>query len=254
MQLFDPKSYALHQLRARPNFSNHQFLFTHIGNELTGRLQDMKRRFHKVLNLSPHPLPYPSHHYSQLEPGPSFLPESFDLIFSCLQAHWINDLPEYLRSVYTCLQSGGLFLGALWGGQTLYELRESLLEAELALTGGATARVSPMLHPNDAPALLGQAGFFMPVVDTDLITVSYSSLRNLMKDIRGMGETNKLYDRPKTFTSPTLFEKAEQIYQERFQGTEQKISATFEVIFLTGWKKGLSAKESPMRHCGTKDY
>lgn len=239
MTLFDPKAYALHQARAQPGFPNHQFLFNHVGNELTERLQDIKKTFHKALNLSPHPLPYPSHTYSQLDPALPFPTEYFDLIFSCLKAHWINDLPGFLRNIHQCLQREGLFLGALWGGQTLYELRESLMQAELSLTGGASPRVAPMLHPQDAPALLGQAGFFMPVVDTDTITVTYPSLKHLMKDLRGMGETNKLFNRPKTFTSPALFEKTEEIYYQRFQKGEQKISATFEVIFLTGWKYGL---------------
>ncbi len=78
----------------------------------------------------------------------------------------------------------------------------------------------------------------MPVVDTDIITVSYPSLNRLMKDLRGMGETNKLYDRPKTFTPRGLFEKTEEIYRETFPEEDGKITATFEVIFLTGWKYG----------------
>lgn len=238
MNLFDPKAYDLHQIRARVGFSNHRFLFDHVSNELTARLQDMKKNFQKTLSLSPHSLPYPSHHHPILEHHLPFKEGSFDLILSCLQGHWINDLPGFLRNIYGCLQEEGLFLGALWGGQTLCELRESMMQAELALTGGAASRVAPVLHPKDAPALLGQAGFFMPVVDTDVITVTYPSVRSLMKDLRGMGETNKLSDRPKTFTSRTLFEKTEEIYGKIFPQTDHKISATFEVIFLTGWKYG----------------
>ena len=238
MKLFDSNAYALHQARAQKNFSNYAFLFDHVGNELTNRLQDMKKTFNKALNLSPHPLPYPSHRHSSLDHPLPFESESFDLILSCLQGHWINDLPVFLKNIYDCLEGEGLFLGALWGGQTLYELRESLIQAELALTGGVSPRVAPMLHPVDAPALLGRGGFFMPVVDTDTITVTYPSLISLMKDLRGMGETNKLYDRSKRFTARKLFEKTEEIYYETFPQPNHKISATFEVIFLTGWKQG----------------
>ena len=92
-----------------------------------------------------------------------------------------------------------------------------------------------MLHPADAPLLLGRAGFLLPVVDTEIITVTYPSLLKLMRDLRGMGETNKLYDRSKTFTSRALFEKTEQLYRESFGLEDQKIPATFEVIYLTGW-------------------
>ena len=239
MKLFDPKAYGLHQERARKEFTHHDFLFNHVGNELTNRLQDLKKKFKRALNLSPHPLPYPSHHHGSLDHPLPFEDTSFDLILSCLQGHWVNDLPGLLRNIYGCLQEEGLFLGALWGGQTLCELRESLMQAELALTGGVSARVAPLLHPADGPSLLGYGGFFMPVVDTDTLTVTYPSLLSLMRDLRGMGETNKLYDRPKMFTSRTLFEKTEEIYFEHFSQEDGKISATFEVIFLTGWKYGL---------------
>lgn len=246
MNLFDPKAYSLHQKRAQTEFSSHSFLFNHVGNELINRLQDMKKSFNTTLNLSPHPLPYPSHHHSSLEHSLPFEGESFDLILSCLQGHWVNDLPALLKNIHAFLQGEGLFVGALWGGRTLFELRESLLQAELTLTGGASPRVAPMLHPADAPSLLGQGGFFMPVVDTDTITVTYPSLMSLMKDLRGMGETNKLYDRPKTFTSRALFEKTEEIYLKAFPQPNRKITATFEVIFLTGWKYGPPQKGSPV--------
>lgn len=236
MTLFDPHVYALHQIRTQKDFAHHSFLFEHVGNELTTRLQDLKKTFTRALNLSPHPLPFPSHHHAPLEHTLPFKEGSFDLILSCLQGHWVNDFPAYLKNIHTCLQEEGLFLGALWGGRTLFELRESLMQAELSLSGGVSPRIAPMLHPADAPTLLGHGGFFMPVVDTDLITVSYPSLRGLMEDLRGMGETNKLYDRPKTFASRTLFEKTEEVYNQLFPHPNHKITATFEVIFLTGWK------------------
>lgn len=236
MTLFDPKAYDLHQKRTRKKFSHHSFLFDHVGHELVSRLQDLKKTFYNALNLSPHPLPYPAQQHSFLEEPSSLEPNSFDLVFSCLQAHWANDLPGFLKNIHTCLQREGLFLGALWGGNTLFELRESLIQAELSLTGGVSPRLSPMLHPADAPTLLSRGGFFMPVVDTDTLMVTYPSLKALMKDLRGMGETNKLYDRPKTFTTRPLFEKAETLYRERFPHPNQQIVATFEVIFLTGWK------------------
>lgn len=236
MNLFDQKAYALHHKRAQLDFNTHSFLYDRVGLELTTRLQDMKKTFTNALNLSPQPLPYPSHHHDSLELPLPFGEGSFDLILSCLQAHWVNDLPGFLRNIYLCLQKEGLFLGALWGGQTLHELRESFIQAELALTGGVSPRVIPMLHPADTTMLLSRGGFFMPVVDTDTLTVTYPSLTNLMKDLRGMGESNKLCNRLKKFTSRALFEKTEEIYHKLFPHPEHKISATFEVIFLTGWK------------------
>lgn len=236
MKLFDPKAYHLHTQRAKKTFHTHNFLFEHVGNELVSRLQDLKKTFAKTLNLSPHPLPYPSENHLSLEEQLPYPEASFDLILSCLQGHWVNNLPGLLKSIHSSLEKNGLFLGALWGGQTLFELRESLLQAELQLTGGASPRVSPMTHPADAPQLLSRTGFFSPVVDTETITVTYPTLFTLLKDLRGMGETNKLYDRPRTFTSRLLFEKAEEIYFSTFRNPDHTLPATFEVIYLTGWK------------------
>ncbi len=236
MKLFDPKAYHLHHQRAKKTFHAHDFLFEHVGNELISRLHDIKKSFNKPLNLSPHPLPYPSQYHPVLEEDLPYPEDSFDLILSCLQGHWVNNLPGHLKSIHRCLRKDGLFLGALWGGRTLFELRESLLQAELMLTNGASPRIAPLLHPKDAPSLLGSGGFFMPVVDTETISVTYPSLTSLMKDLRGMGETNKLYDRSKMFTSRALFVKAEEVYQTSYGLSNNILPTTFEVIYLTGWK------------------
>lgn len=237
MPLFDHRAYHQHQQRAKPNFHKHDFLFKHVSKELTSRLQDFKASFKEPLILSPHPLPLQGTHDSNLREKLSPSTDRPDLILSCLQAHWINDLPQHLKSIYDTLHNEGLFIGALWGGQTLYELRESLLQAELQLSGGASPRVAPFVLASDAPALLSKVGFFMPVVDIEYITVTYPSINALMKDVRGMGESNILFDRPKSATSREVFAKAEAIYFSNYASQDCKIPATFEILYLTGWKK-----------------
>lgn len=244
MKLFDPKAYHLHHIRAKKTFQNHNFLYQHVGNELLSRLQDFKSRFQKPLNFSPYPLPFSGTYHEKLGDYLSFAEGEFDLILSCLYMHWVNDLHCLLKSIHHRLQPDGLFLGALWGGRTLYELRESLLQAELKLTGGASPRIAPLLHPADGTIILGKTGFFMPVVDTEVITVTYPSLLSLMKELRGMGETNKLIDRPKTFTPRALFDAAEEIYRKTFGKGDDTLPATFEVIYLTGWKHAFAQDKS----------
>lgn len=235
MTLFNPTTLHLHALRARKTFEEHAFLFKHVRQELEERVAGMKRKFDHVLEISPHSLQGSTH--AKEEEGRGLKKDRFDLILSCLLAHWENDLPGFLTNIRTSLRADGLFLGALWGGNTLYELRESLLSAEISLTGGASPRVIPMLQPSDAPLLLNRAGFLNPVVDTEVLTVTYPSLMSLMKDLRGMGETNKLTDCLKTFTPHTLFQKAEEVYRTSFGLQDGSIPATFEVIYLTGWKR-----------------
>ena len=235
MTLFNPNTLHLHALRARKSFEDHAFLFKHVSQELEERAVGMKKSFNHVLEISPHSL-QGSTHVSE-EEGRGLKKNSFDLILSFLLAHWMNDLPGFLTNIQASLRADGLFLGALWGGNTLYELRESLLSAELTLTGGASPRVIPMLQPSDAPLLLKRAGFLNPIVDTEVLTVTYPSLISLMKDLRGMGETNKLTDRLKTFTPRHLFKEAEEEYLTSFGLKDGSIPATFEVIYLTGWRR-----------------
>ncbi|MBX9621714.1 MAG: class I SAM-dependent methyltransferase [Alphaproteobacteria bacterium] len=236
MNLFDSKAYHLHHQRAKKTFHAHNFLYAHVEEELTTRLQDFRKQFKTSLGLSAYPLSITQENASLFEGSFVLSEHSFDLIISCLQAHWVNNLPGLLKGIRSALKNEGLFLGSLFGGNTLIELRESLLQAELELKGGAAARIAPMLHPADAPSLLSQSSFFMPVVDRETITVSYPSLTHLMKDLRGMGETNKLFERLKGMTSRRLFKKAEDLYAKKY-AVNSLLPATFEVIYLTGWRK-----------------
>lgn len=234
MTLFNSNTLHLHALRALKTFGEHDWLFKHVRQELEERVKEMKRNFDRVLEISSQSLQGSA--YAGVEEGWGMKKDSFDLILSCLFAHWVNDLPGFLTNIQTSLRADGLFLGALLGGNTLCELRESLLSAEVSLMGGASPRVIPMLQPFDAPLLLSRAGFLSPVVDTEILTVTYPSLMALMKDLRGMGETNKLVDRLKTFTPQHFFEKAAQVYRTSFGLADNTIPATFEVVYLTGWR------------------
>ena len=163
-----------------------------------------------------------------------FRDASFDLVASCLVLHWCADLPGTLIQLRRALKPDGLLLAAALGGSTLVELRTALFEAELAEEGGVSPRVSPTAELGDAAALLQRAGFAMPVADSETITATYSDLPALMHDLRGMGETNALAAR-RRFLSRTTLARAGAIYAERFGDGDGRITATFDVLFLTGW-------------------
>jgi SAM-dependent methyltransferase len=163
-----------------------------------------------------------------------FRDASFDLVASSLVLHWCADLPGALAQLRRTLKPDGLLLAAMLGGSTLVELRTALFEAELAEEGGVSPRVSPTTELGDAAALLQRAGFAMPVADSETITVTYPDLPALMRDLRGMGETNALAAR-RRFLSRATLARAGAIYAERFGDADGRIPATFEVLFLTGW-------------------
>ena len=158
----------------------------------------------------------------------------FDLAISNLVLHWCADLPGALVQLRRALKPDGLLLAALFGGETLVELRTALFEAELAEEGGVSPRVSPSIGLADAAALLQRAGFALPVADSERITVTYPDLPALLRDLRGMGETNALAAR-RGFLRRTTLARAALNYAERFGDTAGRLPATFEVVFLCGW-------------------
>src|SRR2546423_947433 len=96
------------------------------------------------------------------------------------------------------------------------EIRTILSEAELAEEGGVSPRVSPAIELGDAAALLQRAGFALPVADSETITVGYPDMLALMRDLRGMGETNALAARRRGGWRRGTLVRAAALYAERF--------------------------------------
>jgi SAM-dependent methyltransferase len=163
-----------------------------------------------------------------------FAPGSLDLVVSTLGLHWTNDVVGALVQIRRALKPDGLFLGALLGGSTLTELRQALTDAESEILGGAGSRVSPFADSRDAAGLLQRAGFALPVADVDRVSVSYE---------RQMGETNVLADRHPRALTRTLLARASEIYAERFAGPDGRVTATFEIVTLTGWAPHASQQQ-----------
>jgi SAM-dependent methyltransferase len=169
-----------------------------------------------------------------------------DLVVSTLALHWTNDVVGALIQIRRALKPDGLFVGALLGGSTLTELRHSLVEAEIEMTGGAGSRVSPFADAHDAAGLLQRAGFALPVADVDKVTVRYAHPLKLLADLRAMGETSVLAERhPKPLTRRVLG-RAFEIYIEKFAEPDGRIPATFEILTLTGWTPDAS-QQKPLR-------
>lgn len=164
-----------------------------------------------------------------------FAEESLDLVLAPWGLHWTNDLPGALVQINHALKPDGFFAAAVLGGATLTELRQCLMTAESELTGGVSARVSPYAGTFDMAALLQRAGFAMPVADIDRVTVRYNNVFALMADLRGMGETSVLAERPRTPASRALFLRTAELYAERFADEDGRIRATFEIVHAGGW-------------------
>ena len=161
--------------------------------------------------------------------------ETLDLVVSTLALHWTNDLPGALIQIRRALKPDGLFIGAILGGATLTELRQSLTAAEAELSGGAGPRVSPFADALDAAGLLQRAGFALPVSDIDRVQAAYAHPMQLIRDLRAMGEANALMERPRRPLAKAVLARACEIYQQRFSRADGRVTATFEIVAMTGW-------------------
>ncbi len=257
---FDRAAVRRHRARAAAGPDGHDFLLREIAGRLAERLDDIRRGFPDALDLSGRggvlaealagrggierlvrtdlaavSLGASGPRVVADEEFLPFAPASFDLVASLLSLHWVNDLPGALIQIRRALRPDGLFLAAMFGGETLHELRHAFAAAEIAEEGGMSPRLSPSVDMRDAGMLLQRAGFALPVTDTDTVTVSYPDALALMHDLRAMGETNALASRRRGFSRRATLLATAAAYAERFGDADGRIPATFEIVYLTGW-------------------
>lgn len=251
--------------RRRARFANiipaHDFLLQRVGEDIQMRLGAVMREFDTALNLGAHHgvltamlrkdgtcahivstdlcesliRQCEGHRAVCDEEFLPFKSQSLDLVISGLILHLVNDLPGALVQIRRALKPDGLFLAAVLGGQTLRELREVMALAEDEIEGGVSPRVAPFADVRDYGALLLRAGFALPVSDSDVVSVTYATPFELMREVQGMGTSNALNERRKTPLKRSILMRAAQIYAEKFPAESGRVKATFEIIHLTGW-------------------
>lgn len=262
-QIFDRRLLRQRRARAAGQFADHAALFDAAGEMLLERLDDIRRPFPKVLHLEARAgslmaglaaragteLLVASNGTPELIPSGEgiiplvadeewlpFAPASLDLVVSHLGLHWVNDLPGALAQIWQALRPGGAFMAALIGGESLYELRHCLLEAEIQVSGGTSPRVSPTIDLLTMSRLLQRAGFSLPVVDQERITLLYPDLMTMLHDVRGMGESNATLARLKQAPPRRLWQETEKLYRARYATDEGALPLSFDILFLHGWR------------------
>lgn len=254
--LFDRPLLRRRLVRALAQWGAHDFLQREMALRLAERLAEVRRTFPRVLAVSQagsalaqalsghasigacvtaHSIADASAAVALEEERLPFAPESFDAILSCGTLHLANDLPGALVQMKRALKPDGLLIAIFPGGETLSELRTVFTGASLAEEGGAAPRVHPCVDVRDGGALLQRAGFALPVADSERLSVRYESALALLQDIRGMGEASVLTHRARSpLKSATLLAMLEE-YERRYSDAEGRVSATFELVTLTGW-------------------
>ena len=236
--LTDVQALARNRERAKSAASPAMFLQQEAAVEIKQRLELVNRTFTDPAIISDFPK-----EWSDVAPNSTYLadtelldltPLAHDLVIHAMGLHWANDPVGQLVQARRALRPDGLFLGIMFGGQTLHELRTSLAEAEAAVMGGLSPRIAPMGEIRDLGALLQRAGFALPVADAISLNASYESAYHLMRDLRAMGETNALQTRSRRPVRRAVLDQAADIYMQNFS-VNGRIAATFELVVLTGW-------------------
>jgi len=259
--IFDRALLARRRSRVAATAPRHDFLLARAAGELAERLAIVRRTFPLAANVGAHHGLVSGHIHGvagvetiididrtpALLSGSRFLhvvadeealplaDASIDLAVSALSLQLVNDLPGVLIQIRRALKPDGLLLASLLGGVTLKELREAWLAAESEISGGASPRVAPFADVRDLGTLLQRAGFALPVVDSETLTVTYADPLSLMRELKMMGASNMLTARRRTPVTRRLLLRAAEIYAERFADASGRVPATFELLTLTAW-------------------
>lgn len=165
-----------------------------------------------------------------------FAPNSFDLILSCGHLHMTNDLPGTLKQFHTSLKKNGVFIGSLFGGETLFELKESFYKAEMNISQRIFPHIMPMVEVKQLGDLVKRAGFELPISTEERFEVTYSHPLNLLIDLKKMGESNTLEQRSRQFLSKKIFNDMCYNYINDFTIEDNKVLATFDILIGSGIK------------------
>lgn len=281
--IYDRATYRARRIRAAKN--DNETVLSDLAIEALGeRISVVNRRFENALNLGSRGSGFEdllglAKHWTHATPtglgskggtlvvadeeALPFTEQSFDLIVSVLSLHAVNDLPGALLQIRRALTPDGLFLAAMFGGDTLRELRVSFANAETKIRGGISPRVSPFADIRELGGLLQRAGFALPVTDVERTIMRYRDITKLFSDLRAIGETNALSGRAKTPLNRKLLGSVVAEYAELYADDDERLPATFEIIFLTGWgphesqQKPLKPGSAQMRLAdvlGTKEH
>ena len=243
--LFDRKLLGLNRARFLNDFPQHNFLHIEVANRIAENVSFLNRKFENILEigarddhlsklvLAEHKARYDFYEDSETLP---FAAESFDLVLSNLNLHFINEIPQFLLQVKNILKPDGVFIASFFGEENLRELAHVLYESENEIYSGVSPRMPPTIDVKTAAALLQKAGFADPISDFAKIEVEYENPQKFLKDLKFMGQGNILTKRSRRFMTKKFLNKILENYNKLYKTADGGVIAGFEVITVTGWK------------------
>lgn len=152
---------------------------------------------------------------------------SVDLVWSNLFA-LSYDAPIIIRELKRVLKPGGLLMLSTLGPDTLKELRAAFAQADSFI------HIQPQVDMHDLGDMLAHEGFATPVVDMEMVTLTYPDVKTLARDLRAAGASNFEAARRMTLTGKNRWRAVEGAYEAMRQ--DGRLPATFEIIYLHAWR------------------
>lgn len=262
--IFDRAARRRHRDRAAAGYGDADFLRAFMLEGISERLESVSRQFDAVLDLGSFDGRFSAPAGARVvrsdagfrfaatsrgvqadEDRLPFADGSFDLVVSAGVLDSVGDLPGALTLARRVLRPDGLFLAAFTGSGSLSTLRHVL---QLAEGDRPAARIHPQVDVRSAGDLLMRAGFALPVADTETLTVRYSSLFALLRDLRAMGAGNAMPGRVPLRRD--VLARAAAIFADRADA-DGRTRETFEIVYMTGWAPAPSQPQPARRGSAT---
>jgi SAM-dependent methyltransferase len=251
---FDRQLRRLRRDRAARAPEERRYLHRLAADELIERLSWVKREFRQVLNIGDPYIagPLRSQGFDVLstdagrlfaranggmqceEDGLPYQDGRFDLVTSVGVLDTVNDLPGALALIRRSLRPDGLFLAAFAGAGSVPRLRSAMLAAEEAEGLPASPRIHPQIDVRAAGDLLVRAGYALPVVDSETLTIRFSSFGALISDLRSMAATNMLVERSRQPLGRIALAAAIARFAQDAE-PDGKVPERFDILYLSGW-------------------
>lgn len=155
-------------------------------------------------------------------------PNSFDLIWSNMVLHWHRKPPEVFREWFRLLEVDGLLMFSCFGPSTLIELRAALQQAAWK------TQTMSFVDMHDFGDMLMESGFKDPVMDQDMITLTYKTPQKLLADVRSLGG-NPSTQRRAGLVSRAALERLHEALEEQ-RREDGLIHLSFEIINGHAWR------------------
>ncbi len=162
--------------------------------------------------------------------------ECVDLVFSSLGLQWCNDPVTAFAEVLRVLKPGGLFVFTTFGPDTLKELRASWRAVD------DHVHVNDFIDMHDLGDALLQTGYAEPVMEAEVITVNYSRVDDLMKDLKRIGANIKPRGTHQGLLTPNALRTLRAAYES--YRSPAGLPASYEIVYGHAWK-ATKGKDGP---------